>query len=120
MQKTLGVHNCTPDDGYNHYDEKFRIDFKISIVYKQIPKNYDSVHFDLSSASFEISLFSDESYVFKNAFTKTSLSNFDIDEAKVSSAASKIIHFAQKSKFLIISDTFRRKVYNDGKWWLFS
>lgn len=113
-KKPLGVYNCAPDDGYNYYDEKFRIDFKVSIVYKQIPENYDSVHFDLGSDSFEISLFSAGNYVFKNTSAEINLSDFNIDEAKVLSAASKMIHFAQKSNSLIISDTFRRKVYSDG------
>lgn len=112
-KKPLGVYNCAPDDGHNHYDEKFRIDFKVSIVYKQMPKNYDSVHFDLSSDSFEISLFSAGNYVIKNTSAEINLSDFDIDEAKVASAASKMIHFAQKRNSLIISDTFRRKIYSD-------
>lgn len=113
-KKPLGIYNCAPDDGYNYYDEKFRIDFKVSMIYKQIPKNYDSVHFDLSSDSFEISLFSAGNYVFKNTPAESNLSDFDISQTQVLRAAIKMIYLAQNSNSLTISDTFRRKVFNDG------
>lgn len=113
-KKPLGIYNCAPDDGYNYYDEKFRIDFKVSMIYKQIPKNYDSVHFDLSSDSFEISLFSAGNYVFKNTPAESNLSDFDINQTQVLRAAIKMIYFAQNSNSLTISDTFRRKGFNDG------
>lgn len=101
--KPLGVYSCAPDDGHSYYDEKFRIDFKVSIVYKQMPKNYDSVRFDLGSDSFETSLYFKGHYV-----------HLGINENQILDAAVELIHFAQRSNSIVVSDSFRKNFYSDG------
>lgn len=111
-EKELGEYLCAPDDGYSHYNEQYRLDFKISFIRNNYEK-YDSVHFDIGS-SFEVSFFHHGNYAFRNTSDNIRLIDFGIDENEMINAAEEMIRFVTRKKDIIVSNKFRRNVYSDG------
>lgn len=111
-KKELGEYLCAPDDGYNHYNEQYRLDFEISFIRNNYEK-YDSVRFDIGS-SFEVSLFHHGNYAYRDTNASIKLADFGIDEIEMINAAEEMIRFVTRKKDVIISNKFRRNIFSDG------
>lgn len=106
----LGEHACASIDD-SKYDKQFCLRFKVSFLRGNYQK-YDSVHFNLFD-SFEITLFKQGDYAFRDTDENTGLDYFGIDEKELSKAAKEMIAFSRESKEIITAKKFRRNIYSD-------
>lgn len=109
----LGDYYCAPDNGYNFYDKQYRIDFKVRLIRNDDNSCFDSVRFDIDDC-FEISLFKQGNYVFRQSDENTKLGEYSINEENLVKAAENMLRFTTNSDNVVVSRQFRRNVYDDG------
>ena len=109
----LGDYYCAPDNGYNFYDKQYRIDFKVRLIRNDDNSCFDSVRFDIDDC-FEISLFKQGNYVFRQSDENTKLGEYSINEENLIKAAENMLRFTTNSDNVVVSRQFRRNVYDDG------
>ena len=109
----LGDYYCAPDNGYNYYDKQYRIDFKVRLIRSDDNFCFDSVRFDIDDC-FEISLFKQGDYVFRQSDETTKLGEYSINEDNLIKAAENMLRFTTNCDKVVVSKQFRRNVYDDG------
>ena len=113
LNKKLGDYYCAPNDGNNHYDEQYRIDFKVKLIRNDSNNSFDSIHFDIGE-DFDVSLFKSGKFIFRGSDENTKLSDYGINEEALIKAAVNMLKFTTGKDKVIISKQFRRQVYSDG------
>ncbi len=113
LMSPLGRYKCAPNDGFSHFDECYRLRFRIQKIGDTESEKYDSVRFEMAD-TFEICLFKNEKYAFRGYPEAADLAFFGINESIMLEAAKQFVRFAVHSEKVIIADSFRKKVYSDG------
>lgn len=110
LNSDLGEYKCAPNDGYNHRDQCYRIDFKVSIISPSADLKFSSFHFDVYRNTFSLSFYNKQgNYVKSDNGEELKLCDLYIDKNKLKDAAESIIKFAIRTDNVIISDAFYTK-----------
>ena len=108
----LGTYSCAPNDGKLYYDEKYRVNFKVSFIRANESQKYDTVHFDIDD-NFEVSLFLRGEYSSRYAPDNAPLGYYGINEVALLPTAQRLVCFAMQSEKIQTSSAFRVKFYSD-------